>query len=196
MSTTGENIIKLRKSAKLTQKEFAEIVGVSYQLVSKWEKNETELKMHRAKNIAEKFNVTLADVLGIGQRVSQIPIEVYVGAGAEIFHDINNNPFGYEDVPPGESPDDIRAAIVRGESMYPAYRNGDILYYRQHQGSLSDLIGRECVVLLEDDRSYVKTIMKGSVKGKYTLTSHNAAPVPDVKIKWAAPVNWVKRSKV
>lgn len=73
--------------------------------------------------------------------------------------------------------------------MWPAYKDGDTLIYDQHTPP-DELIGKEAVCELEDGRVYVKTITRGAGES-YTLTSHNAPPIEDVFIRWAAKVRYV-----
>jgi len=77
--------------------------------------------------------------------------------------------------------------------MYPAYRDGDILFYGEHEPP-KELIGREVVVKLETDEMYVKTLEVGSKPGYFSLNSHNATPIRDVKIVWASRVRYVAKA--
>ena len=59
----GEFIKKLRKDNHLTQKEFAELFGVTYQAVSKWENGLNIPDIAILKEISNKFNVDMNDLL-------------------------------------------------------------------------------------------------------------------------------------
>ena len=59
----GEFIKKIRKDNYLTQKEFAELFGVTYQAVSKWENGLNIPDIATLKEISKKFNVDINDLL-------------------------------------------------------------------------------------------------------------------------------------
>ena len=55
--TTGERIKTIRKDAKLTQKEFAAMIGVGWGLVASWEQGQKQPGKARLYVIAERFKV-------------------------------------------------------------------------------------------------------------------------------------------
>ena len=55
--TTGELIKQARQNSKMTQKELAEKVGVSYQMIQAWENNRRNPKTETLKKIAVALNV-------------------------------------------------------------------------------------------------------------------------------------------
>ena len=59
----GELIKSLRKKANLTQSEFAEKYGVSYQAVSKWENGKNLPDMLVLKELSDLFNVNIDEIL-------------------------------------------------------------------------------------------------------------------------------------
>lgn len=91
---------------------------------------------------------------------------------------------------------DCIAIEVRGDSMFPVYRNGDVLIGERTAGrSLGNHVGVDCIVSLTNGAKYVKRLARGT-KGRFTLESYNRLhpDMVDVVIDWAAPIIWVKRS--
>lgn len=125
-----------------------------------------------------------------------VPVVHKVGAGAEVFpiddHERGQG-IGEIEAPPG-SDDMTFAARVTGDSMYPAYRDGDVILYQRRPAGSSNkrLVGRDVVVQLTDERVFVK-VLKYVNKTTATLGSHNAPDIDGATIEWAAPVKWVKR---
>ncbi|MDE6593242.1 MAG: helix-turn-helix domain-containing protein [Oscillospiraceae bacterium] len=61
----GENLKKHRKMRDLTQEELANILGVSFQSVSKWERGEGYPDMELLPTIAEYFGMTVDELMGM-----------------------------------------------------------------------------------------------------------------------------------
>ena len=59
----GENIIRLRKAKDLTQEQLAEQLGVTFQAVSSWERNEYLPETANLRKLAEEFDVSVAAIL-------------------------------------------------------------------------------------------------------------------------------------
>ena len=57
--TIAENIIKLRKSAGMTQAEMADILNYSDKAISKWERGGSTPDISNLKAVADLFNVTV-----------------------------------------------------------------------------------------------------------------------------------------
>lgn len=62
MKTIGENLKIIRKELNLTQKEFAEKIGYSYQLVGSWEHNRCFPTVHTLKKIHEIFGIDYDEI--------------------------------------------------------------------------------------------------------------------------------------
>ena len=129
-------------------------------------------------------------------RYAEIPVYGYAGA-REVVNIIPSDDQGaIDEVQPLRAEDGFKAVVVRGGSMLPAYRDGDVLFFREDHVSIDKLIGCDCIILTDDkDRAYVKRIMKGSKKDHYTLLSYSPGidPLPDVKVLNAWPIEWIRR---
>jgi len=55
----GNNILELRKNAKLSQEQLAEKLNVTRQTISKWELNETTPDIKQAKELSKIFKISL-----------------------------------------------------------------------------------------------------------------------------------------
>lgn len=62
----GENIKRLRKAHDITQEDFANILGVSSQSVSRWEKGVCYPDMELLPSLAGYFKISVDELLGIG----------------------------------------------------------------------------------------------------------------------------------
>ena len=61
----GENLKKQRKLRELTQEQLADILGVSFQSISKWERGEGYPDIELLPTIAEYFGITTDELMGI-----------------------------------------------------------------------------------------------------------------------------------
>lgn len=74
----GENIKHLRREKDMTQEEFAEILGVSCQSVSRWENNTCYPDMELLPTISDVFQVTLDSLLGVSEAVEEARVAEYL----------------------------------------------------------------------------------------------------------------------
>lgn len=124
-----------------------------------------------------------------------VPVVGYVGGGDEVFP-IDDHAMGASqdrvERPPGVGPQAV-AVRVRGHSMHPAYRDGDLIVYDDEPQAAPRFLGKECVVRLSDGRMYIKVLSPGTKIDRFTLVSYNAPPIIDAEVEWASPVRWVSR---
>jgi phage repressor protein C with HTH and peptisase S24 domain len=164
------------------QAKLAAHLGLTAPKMSLVMSGKRRLTSAEALKVVEYFGVSASET---------VPVVAYVGAGAEVYSiDDHAKGEGFDRVeaPPGVGGNAI-AVIVRGDSMYPAYKDGDVLIYDAEEPP-ADLIGKDCVVEVEDGRVLVKTIRRGA-GDCFTLVSHNAADIEDVYIRRASRVKVV-----
>ena len=209
MSTPGERLRQARIDAGFTTAaEGAARAGVKYYTYAQHENGVRGIPSDRAAAYARAFGIEPQWILyGRGGRSGprQIPVVGYVGAATEFFgFDDHAQGAGLDEIeaPPGV-PDEAVAVIVRGDSGYPAIRDGMVLIYWNKHDNPAALVGEDCFVRLRDGRTLVKILERGADEHLWTLASINAStpPIRDVQIEWAAPievrlrrVNWSSSS--
>ena len=192
--TLADRIKALRQSRKLTQAEFADLVGATQSTVARWE-NGSEPQASHLHKLAELANSTVDALLGIDGVLrtgpDTIPVIGYVGAGALVmpFDDYaHGDGMTHIERPPFVTGRAV-AVEVQGDSLFPVAENGWRLVYTGEQTMLeAEVLNRLCVVQLADGRALVKRVQRGTVAGRYHLASTNAPLIEDAEILWAAPV--------
>ena len=74
----GETIKRLRKEREITQEEFAEVLGVSCQSVSRWENGICYPDMELIPTIAGFFAVSVDKLLGVDEEMEKKAVEEYM----------------------------------------------------------------------------------------------------------------------
>lgn len=87
----GENIKALRKAHNLTQPEFAEIIGISRNSLSRYETGRNSISTEIIDRICQKFNTSYIEVVGADKMLTSVEeyqltlkIEVIKERGANI----------------------------------------------------------------------------------------------------------------
>jgi phage repressor protein C with HTH and peptisase S24 domain len=143
--------------------------------------------------LAPVLKTTAAWLLeGASPSEPQAPLRVIgrIGAGAEILPEFEQIPPEglFEISLPFTLPPDAVAFVVEGDSMWPRYDSGDIVICGKPEADSHALLGLETALCTTDGRRYLKTVRRGSKQGSFDLESHNAPPIRDVHIEWAARI--------
>lgn len=193
-SADMENRIKyLRKKAGLTTQRLADLVGTSNQQIGHLERGNRRLSQEWMERISAALGVAPADLLP----PKTVPVVGYAGAGAVVYgmddHAKGSGMFEISVPPQGATPTMV-ALVIRGDSMSPAYDDGDIVYYDQTvSGSdLVHLVGKKCVVRLADGSTFIKRLRRDG-NGNYWLESFNGDPILTPQIEWVAVVLFTKQ---
>lgn len=106
--TIGQRIYKLRSSLNLSQKEFADKLGVSQSSVNYWENGNREPKINQLKKLSERFNVPLHSLLDF-----PLPSNMTIWENDE----------GEKMISAPINPDDLSMALNMDEGMRVIYTN-------------------------------------------------------------------------
>lgn len=68
----GNSLFHARKKCGLSQKKVAEKLGVSRQMISKWETNETLPDIYQSKRMAKLYQVSLDDLIAFDVELNEI----------------------------------------------------------------------------------------------------------------------------
>ena len=63
---------ELRKEKKLSQKEIAKEMSISEKTLSRWENGESQIKLEKAKQLAEFFEVPVGYLLGYDVKIAEL----------------------------------------------------------------------------------------------------------------------------
>ena len=179
----GQRIRELRRARGMTQQELGDLLGVKNAAVHKYEKGlVVNLKRETVAKMAQIFGVTPGYIMGfstggmteqdlkpLGElRRHSIPLIGGAAAGQPIHREEDAGV--YLDV--GEELRADCALTVRGDSMEPAYRDGDVIYIR----CCPDVRDGAVAVVAVDDAVTLKHVYHDS-RG-VTLVSDNPAYAP------------------
>lgn len=107
----GGNIKRLRKERDLTQEGLADLLGVSFQAVSKWERGERYPDISLLPVIADFFNTTVDDLLGVDKAKKEQKIKEYLELYGEMR--LKNRPLAFREFKKAvkEFPGDFRILV-------------------------------------------------------------------------------------
>jgi phage repressor protein C with HTH and peptisase S24 domain len=118
----------------------------------------------------------------------KVPVAGYVGAGAEThFYAVAQGGLDEIDAPEGSTPDTV-AVEIRGDSLGTFFDRWLVFYDDVRREVTPDLLGKLCVVGLDDGRVLIKKLQRSRSHGLFNLVSQTEAPILDVTIEWAAKV--------
>lgn len=192
MNSIGRKIKERRELLKMTQEELGKICGTTKQSIFKYETGiVTNIPMDRLCKIADALNVTPAWLMGwteddgprssgqpvpLSQSVPEagVRIPVFGSVRAGIPLDAITDILDYEEIPQEMARGGEYFGLhVKGDSMLPDIREGDIVIVRQ-QPDVEN--GDTAIVLINGDEATVKRVMKSS--SALTLIPANSQYAP------------------
>ena len=132
----AKNIKRYMDSRNMTQKELAEIVGVSAPTVNEWLKGKKYPRIDKVEIMANYFNILKSDLIEdktnqpISTKAHRIPVLGHVAAGIPL--DMVEDILDYEEIPAKwGDPSDFFCLKIKGESMQPKMDEGDIVVVKK-----------------------------------------------------------------
>ena len=172
----GEIISNYRKEHKLSQRQFAERCGdITNGYISMLENNKNPStnkpiipSLDKLKSIANGMGMNLQDLLDIADdmlvdisdnevSLNRVPVLGRIPAGIPI--DAIEDVEDWEELPASMLKGDKKffGLIVRGDSMLPEYRNGDVLIIQQQDNCDN---GDDCAVMVNNGEATFKRVRK------------------------------------
>jgi len=184
MTKTGLDATNLARRAKLAPSTLTRLLNGS---------SKTAPGFKTISKIAEIANLPMPGGIG-GPAISrEIKLYGYVGAGDLVFPEGSSDNHEVVEAPLWAT-DHTCALRVRGDSMYPAYWSGDIVFFDMDpSGETLPTQFSECVVKLKSGELYIKQVQQTSEPNKFNLVSYNAPPIMNVDIEWARAILFVDR---
>ncbi len=149
---------ELRKLNKITQDKLAEKIGVARSTISMYEVGASEPDIQILTKLANFFNCSIDYLLGNDKKSQGVKIPVLGVIPAGIPIEAVEDVLGYEEITPKlASTGEFFALKVKGDSMLPDIKNGDILIVRQQEDAEN---GDTCVIMVNGYDATVKKIKK------------------------------------
>lgn len=157
----SERIKQLRKKSGMTQKQLAEKLYVDQTAVSYWESGKTKPDFEKQQLLADFFNVSVDYLLGrnsssqVQKTAIRIPVLGVIPAGIPI--EAIEEIIDYEEIPDswGKGGNEYFALKIKGESMMPEYRNGDVVIFKKQNTCDNN---DDCAVMVNGNDATFKRI--------------------------------------
>ena len=171
----GPQIRLLRKEANMTQQELASKLFVSQQAVGKWERGEATPNPETIVAMSKIFCVSADTILGESAPPQStggtwVPVLGDVAAGIPI--EAVENIVDYEEIDTAMASNGKYYGLrIKGSSMEPRIREGDVVIVRQQEDADT---GDTAVVLVNGESATVKRIKKEPDGGLWLLPNNPA----------------------
>lgn len=157
MKQIGERIRAMRVARSISQAELAERLGVSRSAVAMWEGGSRVPGLDTLEALAGVFGVATGGLLGedaeAGARRVPVLGSIPAGIPMEAIEDV----IDWEELPSHmfAGGKEYFCLQLKGDSMYPEYRNGDVVVFRKQDTCEN---GQDCAVMVNGDDATFKRV--------------------------------------
>jgi transcriptional regulator with XRE-family HTH domain len=184
---------RAREAAGLNMAELARLADTTRQQIERLETGQRKLSAEWARRLAPHLKTSPQQLMFGGGGPAAVPVVGYVGAGATTHFYADQQELDDVTAPEGATPSTV-AVEIRGDSLGSFFDRWLVFYDDVRRPVTADLIGKLCVVGLEDGRVLIKKVQRSHTEGLFHLISQFEDPILDVPIDWAARVkNMVPR---
>ena len=150
------NLKKIRNKHNMSQQKLAESIGVSRSTVAMWENMNSQPDNDMLIRLSNLFGITIDYLLGNETKSAiRVPVLGIIPAGIpiEAIEDI----LDYEEVPEswGRDGSEFFALKIKGDSMLPEYRDGDIIILKKQNTCDNN---EDCAVMVNGDNATFKRV--------------------------------------
>ena len=183
----ANNLRALREGRSWSQEQAAIALGTTRNQYVKLEGGSRRLSDVWIARAASAYGVDAGDI--VTDRRGTVAVVGYVGAGSEAhFYGESQGMLGEARAPDGAKPETV-AVEVRGDSLGPIFDGWLVTYDDVRSPFTDDLLGRLCVVGLDDGRVLVKMVSRAkTAPDRFDLHGQFGEPIRNVALDWAAPV--------
>lgn len=169
----GIRIRNLREEKNINQKDFAKMIDLNVNVLSRIELGTRPARDDELLKIANCLEVSVDDLLGntlkSKEKSFKIPVFAYVSAGNPLF--TSEEIIDWEEIPiKYKSQGEFFALMVKGQSMEPRFCEGDVVIVKK-QNDVDD--GELAIVLVNGDEATFKQVRKS--EAGITLIGTNTA---------------------
>lgn len=185
------NLKALRNTAKLTQAQLAQRIGMSREGYLKIESGIRDLTLKRIEKIAAVLSIDPGKIVTDNLEDDEVPLVGRVRSGGFVqLKDRDQAPFEHVEAPDGARPETVAIEVSEG-GMGQAYFDGMVVYYDDTEPEMSaNLIGKLCVVGLPGGEVVLAKITRSRAGGGLYHLEANP-PILDTRVKWVSPVRGI-----
>ena len=170
MSFFAKNLKYLRENKGISKSELSKKINVNQSTLSRWENEEMGATVDNALDVANFFNVSMADLVGkdltfdnaeyidIQHNVIQIPVLGTIKAG--IAMEAQEDVIEYVDIPRewAKGGKSFYGLLISGDSMMPKYQEKDIVIF-EYTNDYIAANKKDCAVMVNGYDATFKNIL-------------------------------------